>query len=199
MLDKIYNNDNINKYLNHIIGQNFPGNYDLQNDFKSHFWLQMGEMDQVKLSSMSDKDLEYYCFRVIKNQVSKSSPFYKEFRNSGFPSSMNIITYTRNASRTSAKNFTPAHSENIDDLKYYELEGEIEDKIEFEKKMDIINKYLSSIHWYHSSLFKLYYFKGMTVRDLKKSGIQYLSLRRSLDQSLLELKKEFDEFKQNNK
>lgn len=179
MLDKIYNNDNINKYLNHIIGQNFPGNYDLQNDFKSHFWLQIGEMDQVKLSNMSDKDLEYYCFRVIKNQVGKQSSFYKEFRNGGFPA-----------------------SKSIKDFKDYievEKDDDIQDKIELEKKMDIVNKYLSSIHWYHSSLFKLYYFKGMTVRDLKKSGIQYLSLRRSLDQSLLELKKEFDEFKQNNK
>jgi hypothetical protein len=170
MLDKIYNNNNINKYLNHIIGQNFPGNYDLQNDFKSHFWLQMGEMDQIKLSNMSDKDLEYYCFRVIKNQVSKSSSFYKEFRNGGFPSSKII-------------------NDTIDIA--IELEDEIEDKIEFEKKMDIVNKYLTSIHWYHSALFKLYYFKNMTVRDLKKSGIQYRSLRRSLDQSLLELKKEF--------
>lgn len=187
MLDKIYNNDNINKYLNRIIRKSFPGNYDLQNDFKSHFWLQMGEMDQIKLNNMSDKDLEYYCFRVIKNQVGKSSSFYKEFRNGGFPASKSIKDFSDGGLPVS--NFT----------KYFKDDSEIEDKIELEKKMDIINNYLSSIHWYHSSLFKLYYFEGMTVRDLRKSGIQYLSLRRSLDQSLLELKKEFNEFKQNNK
>lgn len=171
MLDRVYNNDNINKYLNHIIGHNFPGNYDLQNDFKSHFWLQIAEMDENKLSKMNDLDLEYYCFRVIKNQVSKTSSFYKEFRNGGFPSSKIMNELDVN----------------------YEVEdcGEEEDKLEFEKKMDVVNRYLSSIHWYHSALFKLYYFKGMTVRDLKKSGIQYRSLRRSLDQSLLELKNEF--------
>lgn len=71
-------------------------------------------------------------------------------------------------------------------------EDNIEEKVEFEAKMDVIEKIVNSelLSWYQRELFKLYYFSGKTsLRKLEKlTGINFVSIQKTIKETVIIIK-----------
>lgn len=158
--------------MNKIINSSIPSDIDLKEDFKQHFYLQLLEIGEDKLLYLEGKgQLEYFCFRIIKNQISKTSPFYKEFRNSGFPISMI-------PSGESDSDIEMIIDEDYDE-DYY---------INNIKKIEVIEEHLRSLHFLHSGLFRLKFYDGYTYSKLAQSGISFITVKRSIEKTMEEIR-----------
>lgn len=79
-----------NKLINNIIIKLIPNDY--RDDFKSHFYLQILEHDNIKLNYLFERGaLNWFCIAIIKNQRGNKSSFWKTYRNSGTYNSGDIL------------------------------------------------------------------------------------------------------------
>ena len=132
------------------------------------------EYDREKmLSIVNNGHLVFWSARVLMNQ------------------------YTRSNSTFKTKYYTALRSENKD-IKNFKYEDEIDDKIEFDHKLEFIEKKLKNLHQYDQLLFKTYYQSGKSIRQLaKETDISVTSIFTTLRNVKKYLKNEVDhEFKE---
>lgn len=137
-------------------------------DFKQHFYIQILEMSEEKLSrAYLEGYLDWLCIRVMLNQWrSKTSSFYFLYRD-------NNIKYT-------------------DDLKDVKSEDDGTIDFDYTKAEGILNT--KDEKWidkqYHMTLFKLYYKNGHNYRQISElTGININSIAQSINKSIKYLKK----------
>ena len=147
MIDKntiaeyIYTSKLINEVLINVISEQYI------DDFKSHFILQVYNIKDEKLQMLIDKNcIDYYCLKIITNQwYNRSSTFWQTYIH-------NSIDYS--------------YEKNISEEEYTE---EV-----YNKQMNMINKLLDKqydtliINQYYKTLFELYYFKGLKLKEIEK-------------------------------
>lgn len=150
-IDYIINSQRINLCINKI---SHPS---LRDDFRQHFYQQILEMNPIKLTNAyTNGYLDYLCIRIINNQYnSKSSSFFKHYKS----------------------NFNRPHDDidSINDLPY------LEDNHSTIDVMEEIMELLKGRHYYHSHLWKMYYLKEMTYKQIEKeTQINFQSVRKSV-------------------
>lgn len=152
-------------------------------DFRSHFYLQLLEMKEVKLQQAWNNGwLDWLCVKILSNQMnSNTSSFWKIYRNGGFAGEKKIW------SQTELNEFRENHRDEVSPISYdgyFTLKDEGEEHIEklelIELRRDLIIDTLNSRHFYHRHLFLLH-LDGMTYRQIEKdTGISYQSVRLSI-------------------
>lgn len=100
--------------------------------------------------------------------------------------------YVRSNSTFKTKYYTALRSENKD-IKNFEYEDQIDEKIEFEHKLEFIEKKLRNLHQYDQLLFKTYFESGKSIRQLaKETDISVTSIFTTLRNVKRYLKNEVD-------
>jgi hypothetical protein len=140
-------------------------------DFKQHFYLQILEMDEEKLSrAYLNGYLDWLCIRIMINQWrSTTSSFYFQYKDIN-------IKYT-----DELRDIQPEEDDKID-FDYIKAENLLQDKPE---------KWLDK--QYHMTLFKLYYKNGHNYRQISEmTGININSIAQSITKSVKYLKKKIN-------
>lgn len=161
--DYIINNKIINDYFSKVQAE-------WKDDFKSHIYLIIFEMNDSKLESLYEKgELGKFIVGIITNQLkSKTSSFYNLYKKN-----TEIDYYSYNL----VNDFKP--TEEI-------IRNEINKKINYS---NIMNK-LKGFHPYHLSLFKLKYVDGLTIKQIsEKLNIKYTTVYASIRKTEDKLKK----------
>lgn len=152
-----------------------------QQDFKSHFILEVSKKDEGDLIQLMKRgELLWYCLKIITNQYkSNTSSFWKEWKNSGLPQSIKV-DYKDDMS----------HYEGREDLCYVDKKEWSEVRNEIERLLLIqYDDFLTNT--YHLTLFKMYYFSGKKLKEIKSdTGIDMMAVSRSIKKTKLYLKKE---------
>ena len=192
IIDYVINDKKINDMISKLVSHYYL------DDFKSHFYLQLLEMDIKKLKkAYIKKYINLLCYRVIRNQyLSKSSSFWKIYRNNGFYKEVRVedndLTYLSLESNNDSVVGIIEEQElnNIEkiDLLINELNLNKESEV-IEDIIRQINEWLNHRHYYHSELFKMYYFEGMTYKAIEeKTGIYYQTVSYSVKKTLVWIK-----------
>ena len=152
IIEYIYKNISINEAIKNIVDKGWV------DDFKSHFILQLMDIDKIKLIEMYDRnELIWFSLRIITNQWrSNTSSFWKIYRNGGNPS----------------KTRTNAVEVNDDILESSEDEEELPDPkvIKIRIKVLLSQQYEDFLtNQYHKTLFELYYFDSLNLRQISES------------------------------
>lgn len=128
-------------------------------EFKSHFIQQIIDTDINKLVSLYNKrELDWFCIRVMTNQYrSYTSSYYKEYKNRGKSGDKIIFSIIDDYDESI-----------IDDHKPYIDRPDPNDIIK-EIKMLLDTQYKNHlINHYHKTLFEMYYFSNMKLKDITK-------------------------------
>jgi len=173
LIEIIINSASINATLNTIQP------YELQDDFRSHFYLQLCEKSYEKLLeafNRCDTCLEQYAGAIIKNQLkSNNSSFHKIYRkDTTINNDVEILIGQFNKAETTyAENgFANEHwlkfvEKNIDRFNGDDTEEE-EYKRRIEKNYQKVLSFLNHIHPRKSKLFIEHYVNGKTLRQISK-------------------------------
>lgn len=187
IIEIVMNNKSLNSSISKMVSHHYV------DDFKSHFYLQLLNMDINKLNkAYKQKYLERLCYKVIRNQYfSKSSSFWKLYRNSGFWKEYKIdddVTYL-----DKEIDIDMLEESNLKIIEIVEL---IIDDTTINRSTDnIINTIIEDvkdilrhIHWYDAELFNLYYIQGYNYSQIEnKIGIKHQrhiitkSIKKTLD------------------
>lgn len=141
---------------------------DFGDDIYQELMLAICELPESKLSHiMSGGWLKFWCIRVATN-ISRQHSLSRHFQHK------KEVNYTT----------IP------EDLRgCYEIEEQIDASI----KIEAIEKHLKSIHWYDSALFKLYLEKGSFRAVEEDTGINFQSVRWTVNKVYEGINKLFDE------
>jgi len=192
----VYNSKKINEALYKMCNKH---NID---DLKSHLLIELSKKEEqkvIELLSMNKRELDYYCIRILLNQLkSNTSSFHKLYsvvyvsgnnkKKSNFKLlDMDIVTDIMD------------DSDNITD----ELKNEIlsieDEKIEdnslyYKRKVEKIKNILLHIKPVDALLFNFYYFDGMSYADISRmSGVNWQSIRYSVVKTLEVVKNKLKE------
>jgi hypothetical protein len=165
ILEYVYNSRTINSIFNGIIM-----NKDMRELMKSDIYLILCEMDDEKLEDMyNNGKIDGFIAKLALNQWnSNTSDFYKNWRNGGFRKSL-----TKDSGEF---NIEPK---------------EDEESVPYSKYIKDIDIILNNIHWYHKTLFELYYKEGLTYKQISDSTeIKIISVRNSIKKTTIEIKKQ---------
>jgi hypothetical protein len=170
----------IDEAIRNVVSPNF------QSDFKSHFILEVSKKEEVFLNALISRgELPWFCLKIITNQWrSKTSSFWKEWRNSGLPNSI-TIDYRDDMTR-----FDGEDSEAVWSPQWKEVKIEIEILLEKQYEDFLTNTY-------HGTLFRMYYFKRMKLKEIKaETGIDMMAISRSIKKTKQYLKEEIKLWKE---
>lgn len=164
MRDKIilyvYSQQTIDNYCKTICFENYE-------DLKSELIIQLYKMDEEKLYNYYIKNcLIYVCFTIIKRikygTIIDTGLFYKN---------------------------------DYSDLEIQHLNGSIEetfeeDFIDYELLYDKLKNEVKNLHWYNKTLFEMYYFEKLTLKQIsEKTGINLKSIHYTIKITRKKLKK----------
>jgi len=129
----------------------------------------LNEDKEEKMVKMIEEGwFKYWLASVVKNQIkSTTSSFHKNVRN--FHNNKRIVSLTTNDEY-------PKEYENIIDSIKDEDNTDIEEKILFEDRLDIISQARQEVEctWFESEMFRYYYDNGMTYREIEEEyGIDH--------------------------
>lgn len=166
LIEIIINSASINATLNTIQP------YELQDDFRSHFYLQLCEKSYEKLLeafNRCDTCLEQYAGAIIKNQLkSNNSSFHKIYRKDTTVDSERLIDVYSSLENYSNDNY---YKKNVDKI-IQKFQGEAEEEPEYknriEKNYQRVLSFLNHIHPRKSKLFIEHYVNGKTLRQISK-------------------------------
>ena len=107
--------------------------------------------------------IDFYIWRIIANQYySTTSPWYRKY----------LI------------------KENI---MIDVPEEDIETSVDEESVLNQVKEALKRTHWYNRTLFEMYYFEKLTYQKIQeKTGINYISVRRTVIKTLEDIKKQIN-------
>ena len=165
IMDYVYNSKTINNIFSSIIQ-----NKDKRDLMKSDVYLMLCELDEKKLLIMYDNGkIDGFIAKIILNQWnSNTSDFYKNWKNGGFRKSL-----TKDSGEF-----------NI------ELSNEVE-AVSYSRYVNDINIIINNMHWYHKTLFELYYKEGLTYKQISDTTeIKIISVRNSIKKTIIEVKKQ---------
>lgn len=175
ILTSIYNNKLLNDAIKNIVA---PKDYE---DFRSHFLLQVSELPEAKLITLWKRnELDWYCLKIMTNQYkSKTSTFHKLYRNGGLPGSselhfLDIEDYLKDKVIADIKTQHGPDPQVIKKQVLILLECQYDNPI---------------VNNYHKSLFKLYYFDDLTLKQIElKTSINFNAVSRSVRKTKAYLK-----------
>jgi DNA-directed RNA polymerase specialized sigma24 family protein len=130
-------------------------------DFKSFIMDNLLDKPEKLVKAYNEGFIDYYIWRIISNQYySTSSPWYRKFT--------------------------------IKDNIMVDIpEDEPEVSIDEESVLKQIKNILNRTHWYNRVLFEMYYFEKLTYQKIQeKTGINYISVRRTVMKTLEDIKKQ---------
>ena len=130
-------------------------------DFKSFIMDNLLDKPEKLVKAYNEGFIDYYIWRIISNQYySTSSPWYRKFT--------------------------------IKDNIMVDIpEDEPEVSIDEESVLNQIKNILNRTHWYNRVLFEMYYFEKLTYQKIQeKTGINYISVRRTVMKTLEDIKKQ---------
>lgn len=170
IMNYVYHSKTINNIFNNIIQ-----NKDRRELMKSDVYLLLCEMDDKKLIIMYDNGkIDGFISKVILQQWnSNTSDYYKNYKNGGFRKSL-----TRD-------------NGDVD----MELSNESE-SFSYSKYNNDITNILDNTHWYHKTLFNLYYSDDYSYKQIEgMTGINFRSVFNSVNKTLehirIELKNKY--------
>jgi len=136
--------------IDEMIKPNFHQKPELISELAVSF---LGNEDTVN-KALKNNYFEYYFIRAVKNQVhSKTSPFHKNCR-------LSICS-----------DIEPEWFDKEEDT------SDIEYKMLNERQNDVLNEVLNSVHvtYFQSEIFKLYYYEGLSYRQIEKEhGVDHV-------------------------
>jgi len=191
----VYNSKKINEALNKMCKK-----YNID-DLRSHLLIELSKKEEkkvIELLSMNRKELDYYCIRILLNQLkSNTSSFHKLY---------SVVYVSGNNKK---HNFSLLDLDVITDLMddndniTDELKNEIlnieDEKIEdnslyYKRKVEKIKNILLHIKPIDALLFNFYYFDGMSYADISRmSGVNWQSIRYSVVKTLEVVKNKLKE------
>jgi len=133
-----------------IIDNIIAPNYKHKPGLISELALSFYSNEESITNAIRNNYFKYFFIRIIKNQVhSSTSPFHKNCR-------MTIVDHLK-ASDSNLLN-------EIDD------DADINKKLEIEEKIDVVEEALNktNVTYFEAELFKLYFFKNYTYRQIEK-------------------------------
>jgi hypothetical protein len=158
VINQLIESEEVNELINKIEPK------ELRGDFKGHLYLTLIDYDKEKiLKARREGYLNKLIGRIIISQFkSNTSDFYRIYRNQGFRKGIIFIN--------------PILSNENEQIEYEETREEwIIDKVEE------INNILRSREYYHTTLFRMYFFDDMTYQQIEKmTGINFQSVRISV-------------------
>jgi len=130
-------------------------------DFKSFIMDNLLDKPEKLIKSYNEGFIDYYIWRIIENQYySTTSPWYRKF----------LIK---------------------DNIMIDIAEDEPEVNIDEESVLEQVKNILKRTHWYDRVLFEMYYLEKMTYKQIEsKTGINYISIRRTVMKTLENVKKQ---------
>ncbi len=148
-----------------------------RDDFESHIFLQVLEMNPNKLIKAYNKGyIDWLLVRIMTNQLKTSSSFWKLYRNNGsysvrtlyreeLPKTLNWLSGEMGYGNPGDETVTFLDTE----------EGVYDDTLDIQR--EIIDKLLNHTQPYHRVLFQLH-LDGLTYRQIeKRTGVKYHTLR----------------------
>lgn len=166
----IYNSNVIQNYCRTLSPTDFE-------ELKSELIIQLYKMSEDKLINHFENNcLTYICFTIIKRikygTISDTGVFYKKL------DLMSDIPTSGDFSGDGWENTMNS------------FEGTIEAKQEQEDLFANLESSIQSLHWYHKTLFDMYYTEDMTLKMIsEKTGINIKSIHYSLKVTRQQLKK----------
>lgn len=164
ILEYIYNNKMLADAIKNIVTDR-----NHHDDFRSHFLQQVCEIKESKLIEYYEKRfLDYYCLNIITNQwKSKTSSYYKTYRNGGF-SGERIIDFV------DYEVGTELEDEKLEEVDGVKVKCEMMELLKVQYEDFMVNQY-------HQTLFQLYYFDDMNLKQIEKlTGINFNAVSRSI-------------------
>jgi len=178
LLEYIFTDNEIHKAIKSIVDTMY------HEDMKTHLIEQLIKIDEDKLLKLyNDKELIYFCIKIIKNQYeSSTSTFYKIYRNKGQTKLFRTYNFT------TSENLLDETEEYIDSPTPKETLNKL--------KLLLLNQYEDFLtNQYHKTLFELYYFKKLKLREIQdKTGIDYRTISRSIRKTKAWLKNELKDY-----
>lgn len=168
----IYNNKMLADAIKNIVTDR-----NHHDDFRSHFIQQVCEIKEIKLIDYWNKRvLDWYCLRIIENQwKSKTSSYYKVYRNNGF-SGERIIDFV------DYEIGIDLSEENIVEVDAVVIKNEVLEFLNEQYEDFMINQY-------HQTLFYLYYFDDKNLKQIEQlTGINKDAISRSVRKTKVFLK-----------
>jgi RNA polymerase sigma factor (sigma-70 family) len=132
-----------------------------RDDFKSFIMDNLIDKPDKLIKAYEEGWLDFYIWRIVANQYySTTSPWYRK----------HLI------------------KENVMiDIP----EDEPEVSIDTENVVNQVKTILNTLHWYDRTLFEMYYFDKLTYQKIQeKTGINYISVRRTVMKTLENIKKQ---------
>jgi len=128
-------------------------------DFKSFILDNLLDKPDKLIKSYEEGWIDFYIWRIVANQYySTSSPWYRKY----------LI------------------KENV---MIDKPEDEPEVSIDEEEVLNQVKTILNTLHWYDRTLFEMYYFDKLTYQKIQeKTGINYISVRRTVMKTLEKIK-----------
>lgn len=166
ILNYIYHSKTINNIFSSIIKDKTKRNL-----MKSDCYLAMCELKpQILIVMYENGKIDGYIATFILNQWnSNTSNYYKDWKNGGFRKSL---------------------TRDYDEVKYDNM---IDEEIQetYHKYVKDIDTILDSTHWYHKTLFQLYFTEGHTYKEIESmTGINFRSVALSVNKTLDIIRKE---------
>lgn len=154
LINLIVTSKTINKTLNKVTPS-------FRDDFRQFIFLQVLELTEEKLLSeylRCDTCLYKYVGGIIRNQlISDKSPFYLQYRKDN--STPEALNHYYNTTHPDTEDIITAHKQE-------------------QLNVDNILNFLRSVHPKKTTLFKEYYLKGKTIKEISaKYNIKYTTVR----------------------
>ena len=165
ILEYVYKNKMLADAIKNIVSD--KNHHD---DFRSHFLHQVCEISESKLIHYYGiRALDWYCLKIIENQwKSKTSSYYKIYRNGGF-SGERVVQLVDYEVGTNLEDVSE-----VNELDAYVVKESITDLLKEQYENFMINQY-------HQTLFQLYYYDEMTLKEIEKlTGINFNAVSRSI-------------------
>jgi hypothetical protein len=170
IMDYVYNSKTINNIFSSIIQ-----NKDKRDLMKSDVYIMLCELDEKKLLIMYENGkIDGFIAKIILNQWnSNTSDYYKNWKNGGFRKSL-----TKDSSEF-----------NTEPIEYVE-------QLSYSRYMNDVNTIIESTHWYHKTLFNLYFVDKHSYKEIEElTGINFRSVFNSVNKTLehirIELKNKY--------
>ncbi len=149
-----------------------------RDDLKSHLLIELSKKEDnkiIELLSLNRKELDYYCIKILMNQLkSNTSSFHKLYS----------IVYVSGNNKNRV-DFKVLDIESVTEILNIEDEQIEDNSLYYKRKVDQIKTILLHIKPVDALLFNFYYFDGMSYADISRmSGVNWQSIRYSVVKTL---------------
>lgn len=199
----VYNSPRINEALRKMTtNQN-------RDDLKSHLIMEISKKSEdkiEKLSKMKKDDLDFYCIRILTNQLmSNTSSFYKTYSvvymsgNNKNKKDFSIVEFVTDIDLDMHldfyDNYEPQMTNELKIILHNIRDEQEEDRsLYYKKKVEEIKNILLHIKPVDALLFNFYYFDGLSYSEISRmSGVNWQSIRYSIIKTLEVIKNKLKE------